>query len=207
MMIIRDRIKELRRVRAGDLSPCPRNWRTHPPAQVAALQGVLSEIGYADALLARELPDGTLELVDGHARQALDQEQIVPVLVLDLDQDEAHKLMTVLDPLAAMAEANEQALGELLAEIQTESEGLQAMLRDLEAEAGAFKVDGIDAPAMASGDRAPFQQMTFTLHDSQAEAVKAAIDRAKKDGRGESDVNENSNGNALAAIAEAFVNG
>lgn len=134
--MINDRIKELRRVRAGDLSPCPRNWRTHPAAQVAALQGVLSEIGYADALLARELPDGTLELVDGHARQALDPDQVVPVLVLDLDQDEAHKLMTVLDPLAAMAEANEQALGELLAEIQTESEGLQAMLEGLAAENG-----------------------------------------------------------------------
>lgn len=61
-MTVRNRIKELRNVRAGDLSPCPRNWRTHPAAQVAALQGVLSEIGYADALLARELPDGTRPL-------------------------------------------------------------------------------------------------------------------------------------------------
>ena len=42
---IRDRIKELRRVRAGNLVPNPRNWRTHPRAQQDALRGVLAEIG------------------------------------------------------------------------------------------------------------------------------------------------------------------
>jgi hypothetical protein len=55
----------------------------------------------------------------------------VPVLVLDLDQDEAKKLMTVLDPLASMAEANEKALEQLLAEIQTDSAAVQEMLDGL----------------------------------------------------------------------------
>lgn len=100
------------------------------------MRGILSEIGYADALLARELPDGRLELVDGHLRQSLDPEQEVPVLVLDLDQDEAAKLMTVLDPLAGMAEANEKALESLLSEISTESEAVQAMLDGLAKENG-----------------------------------------------------------------------
>ena len=67
-MQIRDRIKELRRVRARDLVPHEKNWRVHTKAQTAALRGLLSEIGYADALLARELPDGRLQLVDGHLR-------------------------------------------------------------------------------------------------------------------------------------------
>ncbi|MCP4549657.1 MAG: hypothetical protein GY835_24645, partial [bacterium] len=57
-MIIRDRITELRRVKASELRPHPANWRTHPKAQQDALRGVLAEIGYADALLCRELPDG-----------------------------------------------------------------------------------------------------------------------------------------------------
>ena len=135
-MTIRDRITELRRVRAGDLKPNPHNWREHPEAQRAALEGVLAEVGYADALLARELPDGSLELVDGHLRADLDPEQEVPVLILDLDEAEAAKLLTVLDPLAGMAEANEEALGKLLAEIETESEGLAAMLAELTADNG-----------------------------------------------------------------------
>src|SRR3972149_2459208 len=126
-MQIRDRIKELRRVRASLLRPNARNWRMHPQAQQDALRGVLAEIGYADALLARELPDGALELVDGHLRTETTPDQEVPVLVLDIDKDEAAKLMMVLDPLAGMAEANEKALGSLLAEIETDSEALQAV--------------------------------------------------------------------------------
>jgi hypothetical protein len=36
-MQIRDRIKELRRVKASELRPNPRNWRTHPTALAAAV--------------------------------------------------------------------------------------------------------------------------------------------------------------------------
>jgi hypothetical protein len=130
-MQIRDRVKELRRVRAGDLAPNPRNWRPHPEAQQNALRGVLAEIGYADALLVRELPDGRLEIVDGHMRAETTPDEIVPVLILDLDNLEADKLMLVLDPLAAMAEANSQSLASLLGEIETQSPAIQKMLDDL----------------------------------------------------------------------------
>jgi hypothetical protein len=134
----RNRIKDLRYVKASSLSANPHNWRTHPKAQQDALLGLLAEIGYADALLARELSDGTLELIDGHLRAETTPDQIVPVLVLDLDEDEAKKLLTTLDPLAAMAEANKDALGQLLHEIETESEGVQTMLDEL------AKQNGID---------------------------------------------------------------
>ena len=155
---IRDRIKELRRVRAGDLHASPRNWRTHPKAQVDALQGVLREIGYADALLARELPDGTLELVDGHARKELDPDQVVPVLILDIDQDEALKLMTVLDPLAAMAEADSAALETLLGEIQTDEAALQAMID------GLAKEHGIERDEQPQADPEPQIDRAAELH-------------------------------------------
>ncbi|HJU27891.1 MAG TPA: hypothetical protein VJ718_01895, partial [Candidatus Binataceae bacterium] len=67
-LAIRDRVRELRRVRARDLAPNPKNWRRHPKAQADALRGLLSEVGYADALLVRELADGRLMLIDGHLR-------------------------------------------------------------------------------------------------------------------------------------------
>ena len=133
-MAIRDRIKELRRVKASELSANPRNWRTHPKGQQDALRGILAEVGYADALIARELPDGTLELIDGHLRAETTPDEMVPVLIVDLDQDEANKMLTVLDPLASLAEANEEALGLLLAEVQTDNDGLREMLDDLAAE-------------------------------------------------------------------------
>ena len=120
MSHIRDRIKELRRVRAGDRAASPNNWREHPKAQRDALVGLLNEIGYADAALARLLPDGRLGAVDGHLRQSLDPDQEIPVLVLDLTEEEADKLMLyVRPPGRRWRRPIRQALGKLLQEIET----------------------------------------------------------------------------------------
>ena len=134
-MKIRDRVKELRRVRAGELLPNERNWRKHPKAQQEALQGVLAEIGYAGALLAYETPSG-LKLIDGHLRATTTPDTEVPVLVLDVDDAEAAKLLATLDPLAAMAEADGNALDALLRDVQTGSQALADMLTNLAEEAG-----------------------------------------------------------------------
>ena len=61
---IRHRIKDHRRVRAGDLVPHEWNFRTHPAGQRAALEALYSEVGFARSLLAYELPDGRLKLID-----------------------------------------------------------------------------------------------------------------------------------------------
>ena len=140
-MNIRNRVKALRTVKASELAPNPRNWRTHPKAQQDALRGILAEVGYADALLAREMPDGSLMLVDGHLRAETTPEQEVPVLVLDINEAEADKLLLSLDPLAALAETNAQALDALLREVDTGSEGLQQMYTDMAEAADLYKDD------------------------------------------------------------------
>ena len=43
--LIRDRIRELRRVKASLLVPNPKNWRIHGKQQAAALKGLLREVG------------------------------------------------------------------------------------------------------------------------------------------------------------------
>ncbi len=133
-MQIRDRIKELRRVRAADLVPNAKNWRTHPDAQRDALRGVLADIGYADALLVRELADGRLELIDGHLRAETTPDAKVPVLVLDVDEEEAEKILLTHDPLAAMALADEQQLHALVEACAFESPQVVEMLDQLEKE-------------------------------------------------------------------------
>lgn len=136
---IRDRVVELRRVRAGDLQENPRNWRRHPERQRRALRALLEEVGFADAILARERGDGSLEIVDGHLRRSMDPEMVVPVLVLDVDEKEADKLLVSLDPLAALAEADAGSLTELLASIETSSEELRMLFAGL---AFAAEVEG-----------------------------------------------------------------
>jgi hypothetical protein len=153
-MQIRDRVKELRRVKASVLRPHPQNWRTHPASQRNALRGVLAEIGYADALLARELPDGSLQLIDGHLRAETTPDAEVPVLILDLDDRETAKLLALLDPLAGLAEADHELLSDLVAQVETQNAAVQALLDQMLDELGST-ADGVAAspdPRLAPGD-------------------------------------------------------
>lgn len=134
-MKIRDRIRELRRVPASELLPNPKNWRTHPTAQADALRGVLGEIGFADAVLARETEDG-LQLVDGHLRAEVAPDAAVPVLVLDVTENEADKILATHDPLAAMATTDAGKLADLLQDMQFDSAATAAMTESLAASEG-----------------------------------------------------------------------
>jgi len=201
---IRNRVKELRYVPASQLQPNPKNWRTHPEGQANALRGILAEVGIAGAVLAYETPEGGLKLIDGHLRAETLGNADVPVLVLDVNEAEADKLLATIDPLGAMAEADADALRALLEDVETGSQELADMLTALAEDAGVFNAAEAMAPDLADGDREPFQQMTFTLHDSQVEILKRAIEKAKAEGDFSESPNENSNGNALTLIAEAF---
>ena len=141
-MNIRDRIKELRRVPANELRPNPRNWRTHPEKQLNAIRGVLAEVGFAGAELARELEDGTLELIDGHARAEVAGTAEVPVLVLDVNEAEANKILATFDPIGAMADSDAAKLDAVLRDVETANEDLSQMIADLANEAGLYLDDG-----------------------------------------------------------------
>ena len=135
-MEIRDRVVELRRVRARELVPNPKNWRRHPKAQAQALRALLGEIGNADALLTRKLPDGRLQLIDGHLRAETMPDEEVPVLLLNLNEAEADKLLLSLDPLAAMATADNQRLNDLLDTVRSDDPAVLALLDEIRAKEG-----------------------------------------------------------------------
>ena len=137
-MKIKNRVKELRIVPASELLPNPKNWRTHPDAQKNALKGILAEVGMADACLARELPDGSLMLIDGHLRAETAADAKVPVLILDVTEAEADKILATLDPLAAMADSDAAKLDELLRGVETGNEALQMLITATAAQAGLY---------------------------------------------------------------------
>ncbi len=112
-MNIRNRVKELRRVAACDLRPNPKNWRLHPESQQNALRKMLAEIGMANACVARELPDGSLMLLDGHLRAETMASSLIPVIVLDVSEEEGDKILATLDPIAGMAKTNHEAFAAL----------------------------------------------------------------------------------------------
>jgi len=139
-MQIKDRIKRLDRVPAKDLIPNPRNWRTHPDNQADALRGLLAEVGFANAVLARETPEG-LQLIDGHLRAETTGDGMIPVLVLDVSQNEADKILASHDPLAAMAGADTGKLEDLLGHLETNSKAVQELFDSLAEQHGIESPD------------------------------------------------------------------
>jgi hypothetical protein len=137
-------LEELRQVKASELLPNPRNWRKHPTSQADALRGALAEIGYADALIAYETPDG-LMLIDGHLRAETTPDMEVPVLITDLDEGEANKLLMTLDPLSAMATRDDEMLSLLLKGVTVESEALADMLKVMDDAMPDFEPLGMDS--------------------------------------------------------------
>jgi DNA modification methylase len=95
----------------------------------------LAEIGYADALIGRILPDGKIGLIDGHLRKSATPKMEVPVLIVDLNDEEADKLLLTLDPLAKMAEADQQKVMALLETVRTDSQAVASLLERIAGEA------------------------------------------------------------------------
>ncbi len=197
-MKLRDRIKELRRVKASQLLPDPRNWRCHPPKQLDALKGSLAEIGWVDAVLARETPDG-LMILDGHARAELGGDAEIPVLILDVTEEEAALLLATLDPLAGLAGTDASKLDELLTELKPQSEALQAMLADIRIKEGLGTGDDITTDYNPpDSDHKGLRQFIVALTPDQFEQVKAVLDQHIAWGFGDHNPdNPNKLGNAL----------
>jgi len=126
---MKDRIKSLKRIPASKLVPHPKNHRVHSDHQKRALQGVLDEIGWSDALIVREHKDG-YQILDGHCRSELTTDKI-PCLVVDLTDYEAELFLASFDHLSSMAGVDQSKLDELLSELSVKNADVQAMLDDL----------------------------------------------------------------------------
>ena len=152
MKKIRDRIKDFRRVKASELKANPRNWRTHPSEQRSAFRGLLREAGIAGAVIAYESESG-LHLIDGHMRlEEIGESSDVPVLILDVTEEEAEKLLAAIDPIAGMATTDEGKLQSLLADIEAQDNDFAELLASLaveESEAKLVKLETQPPPKMA----------------------------------------------------------
>jgi hypothetical protein len=130
---IKDRVVKMVRVRACDLVPCPWNFRTHPPKQREAFQGILAEVGMAGAVLVRDLGDGKYGLIDGHLRREELGDHKVACLVLDVTEKEARKLLGAYDAIGDLAEVDEEKLAELLDGVSVKNKRLGILFEDMKA--------------------------------------------------------------------------
>jgi len=96
----------------------PANWRLHGAAQQSALADVLAEVGLVQSVIVNKT---TGHLIDGHLRVELAKESAqpsVPVVYVELSEEEERVILASLDPIAAMAGADTTKLAELLSGIE-----------------------------------------------------------------------------------------
>ena len=142
---LRDRIVEVRKMYGRELQLHPRNARTHPDNQKAALSGILTEVGKAGVLYAYRSArsGGALVLFDGHLRVTDYPDELWWVAITDLSDAEADKMVLVHDPIGAMAGIHEENLEALLREVQTGDAALAKMLTDLAEQAGVIPPEAL----------------------------------------------------------------
>ena len=106
-------------VAAGELVPHPQNWRGHPASQGTVLAQTLGGVGWVQRVIVNQR---TGRMLDGHLRAELARRQgadtPVPVVYVDLSEDEERTILATLDPIAGMAIANEETLAGLVRSIE-----------------------------------------------------------------------------------------
>ena len=121
----RNRIVGYRVVKASELKANPNNWRMHPQRQRKAMAGLLEEIGWVDTAIFNVT---TQHLIDGHLRRDLDPDADIPVLDVELTEDEERLVLATLDPITGMAISDTATLNDLLMSIDVEHEDIHALM-------------------------------------------------------------------------------
>lgn len=154
-----------------DLCAHPYNARAHPAPQREALAEVLDRVGWIGAVIQN---DRTGFLIDGHARveHALSTgERLIPVLHVDLTEDEELLMLGVYDPISAMARYDQERLDMLLSEITPTDTILDAILDSLSKPA---KPDDVPSP-LTVDDGTEFRTISVTYTVDRYEEIQAAL--------------------------------
>jgi len=187
------------------LIPYARNPRKNDHA-VDRIASAIREFGFRVPIIAKS--DNTV--VDGHLRIKAAQKlgmETVPVLVADdLTDAQVKAFRLSVNKMAEIADWDDELLALELQELQELDFDIDLIGFDVdELEALINNVDEAELPELADGDKEPFQQVTFTLHDEQHVIVSDAVTLARTSPIVDTGLNDNSNGNAIALICEQWM--
>lgn len=188
----------------ADLIPYANNSRTHSDEQVTQVAASIKEFGFTNPVLIDE-KNG---IIAGHGRlmaaKKLELEQVPTITLVGLTEAQRKAYIIADNQLALNS-------GWDLDTLRVEFERLEELDFDLSLigfeDDVVEKLLDIDAemPELPDGDRDPFQQKTFTLHDEQAQLIDDAIAKARTNPLIDTGLNDNNNGNAIAYICEQWL--
>lgn len=195
-----------------DIKLDKRNYRKHSDKNKALIKKSLEECGAGRSILI----DAEDEIIAGNGVYEQAKALNIPVKIVETDGSE---LIAVKRTDLQTADIQRQRLAVMDNSANDTSEFDIVLLQedfevpdlqDMGIEVVGIEDCEIDMPELKSGDKSPFQQMTFTLADGQAEIIKEALDIAGKQPEyqyNETMGNENRNGNALFFIVNEWYNG
>ena len=109
----------------------PKNARVHPTYQKDTLRSLLNEVGWVQSVIVNRR---TNFVIDGHARieVALANNEIsIPVVYVDLNENEENMILGALDSIGALATYNQQAAKSLIENIITDDENIKKLLQSI----------------------------------------------------------------------------
>lgn len=171
----------------------PLNWRVHTKQQRAAVEQALDAIGWIQQPIINQR---TGHLVDGHLRverAVANHEPRIPVLYVDLTEEEERLALATLDPLTQLATTDPQTLDTLLKGIDAPQGALGGMLDEMH----KAIADALLKPASESKkeptDRKVNVRVVISVDDVQT--LERAIQKTGITARG----------NALLEICKAYL--
>jgi ParB-like chromosome segregation protein Spo0J len=181
----------------------PNNARKHSEENLRVIQESLKQFGQRKPIVVWQetvvAGNGTLL-----AAKSLGWKEIQIALIPDHWEEAKVKAYALADNRSAeLAEWDKEVLAAQLIDL----EELDFRIEDF----GFQKVDQPDEQELADAfeglgkEKGEMETMSFTLHNSQADLIRSALDKSKALGEFDFALNSNSNGNAIFRIVEAWL--
>lgn len=193
--------ENLRLIPIIEVVPNPRNNNRHSIEQINYLAKLIKAHGFREPLL---ISNRSGFLIAGHGRleaaKLLGMETIPAIFQDFASEAEEYQHMTADNEIARWAELDYQNVYDTLKEIpeiDTELLGIED-----------FKIESNEVPLPDLDSNDPdCRQVTFILSNEQKDILDEAMEKAKISEDCTDEINQNSNGNVLAAILKRYVHG
>lgn len=180
-----NRIVSQEEVDPNELLDHPDNWRRHPSVQRAALEGALNEVGWVQNVVVNQR---TGRIIDGHLRvdSARAEGVNVPVVYVDLSDDEESIVLASMDTITGLAEHDHEQLAELISSLHVQDDALAELLdterlRAMEAIEGAQGDQNESGGGNESGTGSEEQALTVMLSPDNRIMVEETLSRVRED--------------------------
>jgi hypothetical protein len=157
----------------------PLNWRVHPKAQQISITGVLDDIGFIAPIIVNKT---TGHMIDGHMRVSLalrNNVSKVPVVYVELTEQEEREALLTLDPITNMAVADMQNLEALISDLDDVNDAVKLLIGDI-FDASSKKAVKQELDATDSSENESESNFTEDPFGITQEAIKDAEGNERK---------------------------